>query len=371
MKFRDVYLTKQKVLGVSGTEIIDLDIATPIFSIEIIVDGKYDTAQDYDDHPLYKDISKIEIVDGATVLWSLSMIQAEALNAYELKCMPYMDLVSKKGTATQEKFVIHFGRHMYDQELMFDPTKYTNPQLKVTYAFVVDASHWAANEQKLTVVARTVEDVPVKPIGFLMAKEIYTWTTATAGDETIDMPRDYPYRLIMGRKYISGERVDEGFVNLKLSCDMDAYVPFDIKGSHLTIMNENRFGLLRLTQRAMKKHNEIVYSPLADVNGANVVCDTDYRTTYAKALDAEKITISLCIPPAASTDASATEGIDRDLIVTAFGLQPHHTLCYPFGDLQTIEHFFDPTPYKSVRLIVTQGGTSGTGEIVLQQLKKY
>lgn len=371
MKFRDAYLEKEFVLNASGTKIIPINIKTPIIALDVIIDGEYGTAQDLDDTPLHDEIDKIEVVDGSDVLFSVDMPTAQALNAYETGNMPYMAMVSKKNTTTKEKFTIRFGRGPFDTRYMLDPSKFNNLQLKITYSFTVDDSNWETNTQKLTVIAQTIEEGAPTPQGFFMTKEIYTWTTATSGDESIDLPRDYKYRMIVMRKAYDGERVDEAFTNIKLTCDTDRYVPVDIKGSHLAIENQERFGILRLTQKAMKKDAEVVYSPLADVKGASLVCATGYLCVYPISIDANKITLSMDIPPAASTDASAAESTDREVDCTSFGLQPHHTLALPFGDIQEPDHWFDPAGYENIKLKLTQGGTAGTGQIIAQQLRTY
>jgi len=371
MKLRDTYLAKQTVLGVSGTEILDVNIQDPLLGLTVILEGRYDTAADYDDHPLYKDVSKVELVDGSDVLLSVSVPQAEALDAYFKRAMPYLKLVSKAGEETVEAFSVWFSRSPWDEAYWVEPTKHVNLQVRVTYACVVDASHWAANEQKLSVILHTMTEHEAPSRGFLMTKEVYSWSTATAGDETIDLPIDYPYRAILLRKFLSGERADEAFTNVKVSCDTDRFVPVDIVGSHLAWQNAVRFGMLRQSQLANKRDAEVVYSPLADVRSANITCSTTYRIADVAAIDADQVTVDLTIPPAASTDASAAETTDRELTLTTFGFQPHHTLLLPFGDLCDPRTWFDPTEYGSVRLIVSQGGTSGTGEIVLQQLRRY
>jgi len=371
MKFRDAYLEKEFVLAASGTKIIPISINTPIIALDIIFDAKYGTAQELDDTPIYKEIDKIEVVDGSEVLYSLDMPEAQALNAYEMARLPYMALVSKKNTATKEKVTIRFGRGPYDTKYMLDPTRFDNLQLKITYSFTVDASNWLTNEQKLTVIAQTIEEGAPTPQGFFMNKEIYSWTTATSGDESIDLPKDFKYRMIILRKFYTGERVDEAFTNIKLTCDADRYVPFNLKGSHLAIENLERFGYFSLTQKAMKQDTEIVYSPLADVKGVNPQVAADAKAIITPTIDADQITLNQHTEGAAGSDAWTADTTDREIDVTSFGLQPHHTLCLPFGDIQNPDHMFDPALYESIKLKLTQGGTAGTGQIVVQQLRTY
>ena len=371
MRFRRTYLRKDEVISTTGTLITNLDVNDPICSIDLEFEGKYDGTADYDDHHLYHDISKIEIIDGADVLFSMDLKQLEAMNAYLMRNMPYL-LLRAQGTETvREKATIFFGRDKFDLTLMLNPAAFINPQIKITYAFTEGANFWDANTQKVSIIVNCVEEGVSPPVGFLMTKEVYSWATGASGDETIDMPRDFPYRMIMPKKYYTGERVDEAFTNIKLSCDVDRFVAFDLTGEDIAIDNKVMFGQFKQVLRANKMDAELFYSPLADVDGVALIGGEALAGCGAITIDAEAITLSMADAVDTVAGTRLAQAADQDIIITTFGLQPHHTLCIPIGDLNEIEQWFDPTPYRSVRLIVTQGGTSGTGEIVLQQLRRY
>ena len=371
MRFRRTYLRKDEVIAASGTLITNLDVKDPIRSIDLEFEGTYDGTADYDDHHLYHDISKIEIIDGADVLFSMNLKQLEALNAYELGHMPYLLLKASGTNTVREKVTIFFGRGVSDLLLMLNPAAFINPQIKITYSFTEGANYWDTNTQKVSVIVNCVEEGVGAPLGFLMGKEIYSWTTATSGDETIDMPRDFPYRLIMPQKYLTKERADEGLTNIKLSCDIDRYVAFDLSGQDIAIDNKVRFGQFKQVMQANKMDAETFLSPLADVDGVALIGGEALAGCGASAIDAEEVTLSMADAVDTVAGTRLAQAADQDIIITTFGLQPHHTLCLPIGEMQEIEQWFDPTPYRSVRLIVTQGGTSGTGNIVLQQLRRY
>ena len=70
------------------------------------------------------------------------------------------------------------------------------------------------------------------------------------------------------------------------------------------------------------------------------------------------------------TDALALTAGQRGL-VTGQGFELFDTEVIPFGNFQDETHWFDPKPWKSVRLILTQAQTAVASAIVLQQVRHY
>ena len=372
MKYRDTYLQDELVLAAAGTEIINLDTRLPIVCLDLIFRGQWGATQACQNKRIWEDIDKIEVVDGSDVLFSMSGTELLALNCYELKHFPWMQLDNEASGYDECKLTIFFGRSYLDTELMLDPTRFVNPQLRVSYSFTIDASHWVTNEQLLTVIARVVEEGVGAPAAFLMSKQIYNWATATSGDETIDMPRDYPYRMIMPRAYYSGDQADEGMTNLKLSCDMDRFVPFNFDGKHLAALNQQFFSTFEMIIKEDLKNDDELKTPLFKTTFVGAFGAAADRVIDWDAIDAEVCTIALYTTVTSTDDSMAPITVLEKIQCDVRGEQPLSTLCIPFGDLIDIPEFFDPTPYKSVRLIITQGQTAaGVGQLVLQQLRGY
>jgi len=364
-KTRDYYLMKDETVSDSGTVTKDLNVKKPIQWIEFMIEQTVDT-NDYDDHPLHKDVSKIEIVDGATTLWSLSMIQAQALDCFHLGKFPYM-LTNTKGASTnKESVIIPFGFNLHDVRHYFDPTRYTNPQLKITYSLTTGTGYWTANGTKFTVRLRLIEEGAMGYGGFLMAKEIKSGTLPTSGEERIDLPNDYPYRMLMIRAYYTGERVDEDVTQVKLTCDADAFVPFDLLADEINQMQIERWGFFTDFIKASKQDNEVVYARLQDVWQAFLRPTADGHMGCVESIDAEKCTIGLYNIPAA-TPAKVTS--DELVEVIARGIQPHACWAFMFGPGDDESYFFPAKNYGDIDLVLTCSGSGAAYSVVLQQLR--
>jgi len=87
MNYRLASLLSSEAVNTAGTKTIDVNLAKPISRISIQMkgtnNGSVPTA-----HPQNM-LSKIELVDGSNVLFSLSGLQARSLNFYERGLLPY------------------------------------------------------------------------------------------------------------------------------------------------------------------------------------------------------------------------------------------------------------------------------------------
>ncbi|GAH69956.1 unnamed protein product, partial [marine sediment metagenome] len=201
---------------------------------------KSDTNRPY----LLEGITKIEIVDGSDVIYSTTGTECAAVQLYHTGKMPFLAISANHVAAYNRNQVkILFGRDESDNLYGLDLTKFTNPQLKITHAYTESAAHWASGTQTLSVIATVAEGAPL-PSHFLMTKEIYTWTKATTGDVTIDLPRDYPYRFIVMQATHCATPVYEEFTQTKISCNYDEFVPLDMVTEDIAHDNWNHYGML-------------------------------------------------------------------------------------------------------------------------------
>ena len=118
-------------LGETGTKTIDINIKDIISRITIMFEAT-NVSEDMASHPA-GNVTKIELVDGSDVLYSLNGHQAQAVNFYDRDIQPYSYIDNIAGHKQRAVFGIDFGRFLYDQGLAFDPTKFTNPQLKISW----------------------------------------------------------------------------------------------------------------------------------------------------------------------------------------------------------------------------------------------
>jgi len=369
VKYRETYIELDKVLADSGTVTIDIDITDKISELLVMLKARNDTTagQENKNSPPSKCISKIELVDGSDVLESLSGPQAFALAYYDRHKFPYYDLTTIEGEYQEQTFPLYFGRYLWDKELSFDPTRFTNPQLKITWNLAavnaVGANGYVSGSGRLTVLARIMEDAPA-PMGFLMNKEIKSWTTASSGDERTDLPTDYPYRKLMMRPYLIGYLPGQIISDVKLSIDQDKFIPFDMDTYEWRHLIEMQYGLAQLNQRVSFDYGDLVHT---------------YLGSYAY-VDAQPFHVDRVISTEVgfggqcqlrARDLAGTDQNDVHAYLKVKGSEPEHMLSWNFGLQDIIDEWFPARDYGSIRFIATQATANATCELLLQQYRTY
>jgi len=366
MRNREVYLFENETMGVAATRIVNLDFSNPIVALDLHIRGKRFDVDTHDNILISRAVSKIEIVDGSDVLFSMDMMEAMALQRYANNEVPAMVILARTTWWNDAHVKIRFGRDDSDQEWMLDPRKFVNPQVKITYNLPVGAANYQAGLQTFTLKATVCENPTTDPMGFLMSKHIYQWNKAAAGDETIDMPRDFLYRLLMLRVYDGDMSAHDEFSRWKLSCDIDRFVPFEIAGDDLSQKEMERYGCgTQMSQATGTDGGECWWwHPFGFSKGMgggscgagecfNVDGSAPWRNHAALA---------------ANADIEAARSVE----MLCHGYEYNNHMPYPFGNLRDAEEFFDPTSFKSVRLMITQANTVGLDSgVVLQQVRPY
>lgn len=195
MQYRQTVLRKDFSIASDGTHLFDLTGQDPISRVTINPKVTNPNAYVAVGHPL-EVIEKIEIVDGSDVLVSLEGTQAVALAYYSARKVPVSTL---NYMALQWAFTpieIYFGRYLFDEEMVLDPKRFNNLQIKVTTN--IDASMTAAAAGYIDIVLDCFDEKDVSPIGFLESQEIVALDTVASAVEYVDLPTDFPIRILMG-----------------------------------------------------------------------------------------------------------------------------------------------------------------------------
>jgi len=229
MKTRIATIQAAEALGASGTKIIDINIQDVISRIMV---NFFPTNADTTilKHPS-ADIEKIELVDGSDVLFSLTGAQCQAMNFYDRDGkMPYSSL-RQYASGARVLFGMDFGRYLFDPVMAFDPKKFINPQLKITWDRA--NSNAACAACTLEILAQIFDEDQPDPSGFIMNKEIYSYTVATTGYEYIDLPTDYVIRQIFAKAFLADYGMTSIFDAFKLSEDNDKRIPVDLSSDEM------------------------------------------------------------------------------------------------------------------------------------------
>ena len=216
MNYRTANLMAAEDVGPSGTKVVDINVSKPISQIDLTF--KTTKASQGQSAGSPANISWIELVDGSKRLFSLTGYECQALAYYSrpgISCDHGQHISSLSEFDT---YPILFGRHLWDKELAFDPTKFVNPQLRITYDEDVSDTSVTANEMEI--FAHIFDELAISPVGFLSAIEHYDYTLGADNSfETIELPDDRPIRQILVRAHqaayepwysIDEARFDEG-----------------------------------------------------------------------------------------------------------------------------------------------------------------
>lgn len=363
-KKRIATILSPKDLGAAGTDVIDITIKDIISRITMIwictnvtVSAMLDT--------VLACISKIELVDGSSVLFSLSGKEAQALNYFDRKVMPYNALSLTVGDNFVAEVSIDFGRFLYDPILAFDPKKFINPQLKITWD--EDACNTSVVVNSFQVYAHIFEGADVSPTGFLQSKEQFQYAMAASGHEYLDLPVDLPIRQMILRAYSADHSPITLLDTIKISEDNDSRVPLNIKANDYYRMMKAYYP--RISEKVIYDADvtaKTIYAVVSEELDININYDGTKFVT-AQSLFAVPTYTGSKIALAASVDIGALSG-------HISGMLPHNCIPIPFGDQRAPEDWLVLEGVGSLRadILASSDADSGdTGSLITQQLRSY
>jgi hypothetical protein len=358
--YRVATLLPEEAKTAAGTKIIDLNISDVISRIDIKFDV-LNASYTFIANPT-KNITKIELVDGSDVLFSLSGYECQALNIYDRQCGSMNENCHLDANDEVCHFGIDFGRFLNDPMFALDPNRFTNLQLKITYTLT--AANAAAVSGTLEVRAFCFDEKRVSPVGFLMSKEIYSYTNgASSSYEYVDFPVDYPIRKLLIRAFRTGYQPCDTISEFRIDENMEQKIPMDwATETYFNFMMTNSW----------KPIQEFFQAQVSTDSAPFYVTPTWYwRSMTLGTLNAAPATwvANTLIADVVYLDSTAGSQVWGSV----FGYIPHHTFEVPFGNPQEPSDWYSLTGKSQVRLRLKTGGNGANGatQIVLQQLRKY
>lgn len=357
MNYRHAVLLGESDLGPSGTKIIDNFGSDPISRISIVfrpVGGSNAPVA----HPAAS-VSKIELIDGSDVLFSLTGYQTQGINILRAE-KPNPQIVHFfTGGTPQTPFNLDFGRYLWDPELAFDAKKFVNPQLKFTWNEV----NWDAScsSHGFSVHAHVFDEKAVSPMGFLMKKELKAYTPVSGANEYTDLPTDYPHRALFVQGFCAGGGLRAIVREVKLDEDNDKRIIIDGDVDLLRNYLDPLWG----------DAVDVVVGTVA-AGSVTFFCTGHNHCSVAGITDADAKTI-------AGKDLSggqfwATAEAAGLANFTVRGKNPHGVMGIPFGNQRDIEDWYNVTNVEKLRLRIVGGPNSSasyTNRIVCEQLRTY
>lgn len=366
MNYRKVTIHPLEALATAGTKTIDI-LGTDVISRLLI---KYVITKGAAGHTmaahLAKDITKIELVDGSDVLFSLTGYEAQALNIYDRKC-PTMNFAQQMASCGGESFYgIDFGRFLFDPVLALDPRKFKNLQLKISYTLVGSDTTCAASS--LEIFSDVFDQKPASPVGFLTSKELYDYTCGADGSfEYIDLPTDYILRKMLLRAYTDAREPEYTIESIRIDEDNQKRIPLDITLKKYIDMMMGEWTPVE----------ELFSCIVTDVaGGARTYYFTPTNEFPSFAGLGTGLVVFSQYPSAWIRGGKiilATESGGQNLFGVVKGFCPNHCIEFLFGDPKDMADWYDITKIASLRLRLEAAGsgTSGKAQVVLQQLRKY
>ena len=356
MRHRFVEMLASESTTTAATKTIDINVKKPISRIDIRFKGT-NSSSTPTAHPAVM-VSKIELVDGSDVLYSLSGVESWALSFYEEKELPFAICEYEDNIQCCANFHLNFGRWLWDKLYALDPKRFSNLQLKITHNKALGGS--APDAGTMAIHAFVFEDNPPAPKGFLMSKEIKSYTLTASAHEYTDLPRDYPYRSLLVMSHSASNSPNNQYANVKLSIDNDSRVMYnDVSTSELL--------------KALEPEDKVVENFAGLGTGSAVtyyICSSYENYGIGIGRSASQTTLIVAQPSGSAinvtNDASESFGAHVD------GYAPFGALdLLPYSKKEEADFFLAPS-YGSIVLDLTAGsGASGTVQIIVQQARTY
>lgn len=361
MNYRsDCLLPAQAMAAASGTLTLDIKTRKPISRIELTYSTTKVLATNAYGVPA--DIPKIELVDGSKPLHSLCGYTNQALAYYSRGAIA---MEHGQHIRTQEEIAIYaldFGRFLHDPLLAFDPTRFSNPQLKISWNRVLCDASIATDSMEIW--AELFDEKVPSLIGFLSAREIWSGNfLANNSVNEVLLPEDEVIRQILVRanraSYEPWAQVDIA----KLDEASDGKVIFEY------------LDLEKYFQR-MKSRWPMIKVPF--IGGFDGGAETFYvpQTDY----DAWINGVAEGADGATHIGAASIKGgcavmhstAGANLVGESGGYLPWHCFQFPMGKQDDPEDWYDPTGKKPrLRLTSNTSGVSGDGNVVIETVHKY
>lgn len=358
MKYRISELLAQQTLDSSGTEIIDIKVKDPISAI--LFEYKNTRGGRTSADHVAGCLSKIELIDGSDVIFGLSGKQLHALDYYDRKQTPFTYITNSYAAMQMLGMQYNFGRKLWDPMLAFDPTRFNNPQLKITHDKTTCETTSAAHY--LRILGFLFDEKVPSPVGFLSSREVMAYTSGDRySKKYIDLPTDRVMRKLLIYAYSADHSAYLVVTQIKLSEDNDKRVVIDEPWS--------------LFQKAVIG----AYPPWREQLDASLdatAIDIYITPSFCLSIGGHTETQSAVVDIQSGVQHSPVEvGASTSTLakLEAVGYVPHSIIPIFFGDQDDIEDWYDVTKVGSLQAILEAGsaGTSGAVEVYLQQLRRY
>jgi hypothetical protein len=358
MKYRIDNLLAAKSILTAGTETIDINTRDLISRITVKV-ALTNASWTPTGHPA-RAIVKVELVDGADVIHSMRGSYSEALAWYGTKEQPFnYENYTDNGIAVAT-VPIYFGRFLYDPMFAFDPSKFRNPQLKITHNYALGGA--APDAATLEVWADLFDENPPSPIAFLSGKSLWAQTLVATTNYYIELPTDHPIRLVLPAAFSNVEEPDINIDNFKIDEGAGKRILFEMSTLNALQMFENRYPEFQswFEGRTLANNDITFYQAIQK--------DVIYALSSSQDSDGYINQI---------WSGGGIRKVNENATVTIMGKTigrcPFGVFPIPMGLLNEPDSWWDVTKVGSprIKLVTGAGSTAAELELLIQQVRHY
>jgi len=362
MNYRIATILNREAVTADVTKVISINLANPISQIHIVYESTNVGSIIGNGH-VAKCITRVELVDGSNVLFSLSGKELQALDFYHQGKEPANMNIYLNGMNVEQIFNYNFGRFLWDPLFAFDPTKFVNPQLKITID--INGGGMASVAGFITVFANIFDEKEITPQGFLAASEVVDYSMASASHEYVDLPTDFSIRKLLIRSQTEGTGNEYLIDTVKLSEDNDRKIPIDL----------TMFQILRNLSGWSKPFVENIIMP-AGAPSTDFYCTPCYWPMLGVApwQGEAEAHIGTVYEGDGGKGKLLVESTGGNWTVQVSGYAPHGVVDFPFGLQNDPTDWYDVTKLGSLRLdIKSKSGRSSSDkvQVYLQQMRNY
>lgn len=320
--------------------------------------------------PLNKAITKVEIVDGARVIQSLSANQLLGAYMHRKTRTHASSEVNDNAVEGHESIPIVLGKMVNGREYAPDFSRFSNPQIKITWDYSLTTGPFGATfdadaspVMKFTVMCKIVRDATKYTHGYVKSSVTKTFTQATSTETRIDIPRGEQLLGIMIEAGYDDLDWTEDVEQLKLDFDNGAWIPLDLFEEEIQNLELDWFGPAVVSFNMdlvdaveIDTHMGFV-TQVTGVTAATTARNFQYADSH-KGVEAVAMFTETTGGASASFVATATY---EQIRIEATGFMPYQCLYIPMSELLDGDgDLIDTTRYRDIVLTLTSGSSAST-----------
>ena len=324
-------------------------------------------------------IDRIEVVaDGSNFLFSLEGVELYRWACALAKKHPPQIWTEALSAVQMLTLPILFGRFVGDPLLSLDLSQYRDVELRITYSPTISATAFVTGTMEFSLIA-FINDTGSPPgprQGWLRTTQVFAFTSAASGDETIEMARMFPLfdALIYAREDAINDGVD--ITRVEWRANDRAMIPHTGRWDDLQAENELVLPFDPTVEaRALMQDDETIDLLTGRILGVqvslvqNLAAGADFTLVYPGTIAGDRVTTHMFIVEASSTYAATIlETTLRQLYFAARGLGIPNAVLTQFALGGNPELALMAPDLNRLQLVLTNGAAGADVRVSTREL---